>query len=127
FSFPVAKRNLTNQARAGSVTSFVQRGLEMQKSRWILWPFAILLCISALLAVLVVAIPSGKIDSLQDSTAQNAPVGRASVRQVFSPTISDDPYVVNQWEKSIQALEKACRDTGQYCDHARNARITINR
>ena len=86
----------------------------------------ILLMASALFAVLVAAIPSAKREGSAGFSRRPAE-GPAMARQVYSPTIAADPYVVEQWEKSIEALEKACRDGAQYCDEARQARLSVNR
>ena len=87
---------------------------------------AILLMASALFAVLVAAIPSAKREGSAGFSRRPAE-SRATARQVYSPAIATDPYVVEQWEKSIEALEKACRDGAQYCDEARQARLSVNR
>jgi hypothetical protein len=79
-----------------------------------------------LLAVLITAVPSPR-----DESSRPPPIGRnpqaAQTRQVHSPIIANDPYVVDQWENSIQALEAACAKRGEFCDEARQARRSVNR
>lgn len=53
--------------------------------------------------------------------------GQTATRRIYSPDITHDPYVVDQWDRSIEALEKACRDSGQFCEQARRARRSVNR
>jgi hypothetical protein len=44
---------------------------------------------------------------------------------MFSPSIADDPYVVQQWKESVEILEQRCRDANEFCTEARNARLQI--
>lgn len=43
-------------------------------------------------------------------------------REMFSPSIRDDPYFLEQQRKGIEALEVECRRTGAFCAEARQAR-----
>jgi hypothetical protein len=47
-----------------------------------------------------------------------AAVGRA----IYSPSIRDDPYFLDQQRKGIEALEAECRRSRAYCAEARQAR-----
>ena len=55
------------------------------------------------------------------NSASSRPIGR----KMFSPSIADDPYVVQQWRESVEALERRCRDVNEFCAEARNARQQI--
>jgi hypothetical protein len=43
----------------------------------------------------------------------------------YSPTIAHDPYVVEQQRKGVEALERSCRETGQYCAEAAQLRQAL--
>jgi hypothetical protein len=55
----------------------------------------------------------------------NKPSSQPYGRKIFSPSIADDPYVVQQWKESVEALERRCRDANEFCAEARNARVQI--
>lgn len=57
----------------------------------------------------------------QSGQPSSQPIGR----KMFSPSIADDPYVVQQWRESVEALERRCRDANEFCAEARNARQQI--
>ncbi len=101
----------------------------MRRRRWMFASLIVLFVMAGLFAVLIVAISPTKSDgtALSGYSSQMRTTGRAASRKVYSPTISNDPYVIDQWEKSIQALERACRDSGEYCEQAAQARRSINR
>ena len=63
---------------------------------------------------------AGKWDSAAKTPARwpSAAVGRA----IYSPSIRDDPYFLDQQRKGIEALEAECRRTGAFCAEARQAR-----
>ena len=44
------------------------------------------------------------------------------MREVYSPEILDDPWFVEQQRANIEALERTCRETGEMCGEAREAR-----
>ncbi|MBN8843519.1 MAG: hypothetical protein J0H88_09745 [Sphingomonadales bacterium] len=94
----------------------------LKRHRWIVFALLGLLSGAALFVVVLMAIATG--GSGPSSTAN---LGDARMRDIYSPSISKDPYVQDQWEKSIQALEAACRESGQYCEEARQARRSTNR
>lgn len=87
----------------------------------------LLLAAASLFASLVSAVPSPRNESGAGASIGRDPQQRTQNRQVYSPIIAKDPYVVDQWEKSIQALEAACAKRGEYCDEARQARRSVNR
>lgn len=43
-------------------------------------------------------------------------------RDMFSPRVFDDPYVLEQQRRNVAALEAHCRDTGELCPEAGQAR-----
>ncbi len=94
---------------------------------WIAVSLGLLLVAAGLFAVLVSAVPSPRNGGALRSSIDRAPMGEAQHRQVYSPVIAKDPYVIDQWEKSIQALEAACAQRGEYCEEARKARLSVNR
>jgi len=51
-----------------------------------------------------------------------SPVGR----QVFSPSIKNDPFVVSEWRKTVESLERQCKEYGQLCVEARKARAAMD-
>ena len=40
----------------------------------------------------------------------------------YSPNPMSDPYFIEQQRKNVEALERACRQTGQYCNEAAQMR-----
>jgi hypothetical protein len=46
----------------------------------------------------------------------------ANFRKVHSPVILNDPYVVRQQRKVVEALEVECRHFGTHCAEAEQAR-----
>ena len=63
---------------------------------------------------------AGKDDGAEASPVKRAPaaVGRA----MYSPSIRDDPYFLEQQRRGIEALEAECRRTGEFCAEARQGR-----
>ena len=45
-----------------------------------------------------------------------------AVRDFYSPSILDDPYVIEQQLRVVEALELSCRQSGERCAEARAAR-----
>lgn len=99
----------------------------MRASRLIFFLLLGLLAALGLFAVLITATPTGGIEGPAAAAGRSGPTNSTAARQVYSPRIASDPYVIDQWEKSVQALESACRDRGEYCEQARAARRSINR
>jgi hypothetical protein len=56
----------------------------------------------------------------------NAPAVKADARNVYSPVVAKDPYVLDRQRKVVEALEAQCRDTGVHCAEARAARRWLN-
>lgn len=50
------------------------------------------------------------------------PVGR----QVFSPSIKNDPFVISEWSKTVDSLERQCKQYGKYCAEAKKARAAVD-
>lgn len=48
--------------------------------------------------------------------------GSAKMRDVYSPSILDDPYFIEQQRANIETLERICRESGEMCAEARAAR-----
>ena len=50
---------------------------------------------------------------------------KQAVRDFYSPTILDDPYVIEQQLRVVEALELTCRQNGERCAEARQARQRV--
>jgi hypothetical protein len=100
---------------------------DVRKAVWIAVSIGFLLAAAGLFAALVSAVPSPHNQGGSRPSLDRDPPQRTQNREVYSPIIARDPYVVDQWEKSIQALEAACAKRGEYCDEARQARRSVNR
>ncbi|HEX8443145.1 MAG TPA: hypothetical protein VF631_05815 [Allosphingosinicella sp.] len=46
-------------------------------------------------------------------------------RDMYSPAVLNDPYVVDQQVKVVEALERSCRELREHCEEARAARQRI--
>jgi hypothetical protein len=46
----------------------------------------------------------------------------AAVRDVYSPALRSDPWFLDRQRAGIEALERHCRQTGESCPEAREAR-----
>jgi hypothetical protein len=46
-------------------------------------------------------------------------------RNIYSPQVRGDPYVIAQQRRVVDALELSCRQSGQYCKEARQARERV--
>ena len=46
----------------------------------------------------------------------------ADRREMFSPDVRGDPYVLDQLQQQVEALEAHCRRAGEMCAEARGAR-----
>jgi hypothetical protein len=55
-------------------------------------------------------------------TSLRVNAGNAALPNPFSPSPAHDPYFINQQRKNVEALERACRNTGQYCSEAAQLR-----
>lgn len=48
-----------------------------------------------------------------------------TARNVYSPRVTSDPYVIEQQRKVLRALEVSCRQLKQHCAEAEQARRRI--
>ncbi|HEX8223491.1 MAG TPA: hypothetical protein VF605_06725 [Allosphingosinicella sp.] len=46
-------------------------------------------------------------------------------RDVYSPRVASDPYVIEQQRRVLRTLEQSCRQSRQYCAEAEQARRRI--
>jgi hypothetical protein len=51
----------------------------------------------------------------------------AKSRNIYSPHIIDDPYVLGEQRRVGEALEAECRDSGKHCAEAEQARRWLRR
>lgn len=56
-----------------------------------------------------------------------APAGSADVRNPYSATIRNDPYVLERQRALVEAMESGCRNNGDLCAEARAARRYLDR
>jgi hypothetical protein len=62
----------------------------------------------------------------RDKGRPGATVRRGSPgRDVYSPNVATDPYVLEQQRKMLEALEANCRQLDLYCTQAQQARARI--
>lgn len=84
----------------------------------------------AVLLGAVFAFPAGMMfagDRLQNdrptaSAAKGASAPRRAARDFYSPDILNDPYVVEQQIRVVEALELSCRQLNELCREAKQAR-----
>lgn len=62
----------------------------------------------------------------EPSRAASRPSAKALVRNVFSPTVVADPYVLDEQRKVADALDRSCRLQNDHCDTARKARAYLD-
>ena len=82
----------------------------------------------ALVCGAALALPAGFVLGRLGSRAEpERPVGHgdATVRDVFSPSIRDDPWFLARQREGIEALERHCAQTGEACAEARAARVRL--
>lgn len=78
----------------------------------------------------IIAFPAGVVFSgrgmvqqkATDSKATTAPGRQAEARNPYSPNVLSDPYVLQQHREIVEALEISCRQTGEGCVEAQQAR-----
>ena len=78
----------------------------------------------------VIAFPAGVLFSGREpvqqqptgSKATSATAGEARARKPYSPNVLGDPYVLQQHRQIVEDLEMACRQTGENCAEAKQAR-----
>ena len=82
----------------------------------------------ALLLGAAVAFPAGMMFGGQERgdepTAARVPEG-AATRAVYSPDVLRDPWFIERQRENVEALEEHCRQTGEMCAEARQARGAI--
>jgi hypothetical protein len=61
----------------------------------------------------------------QASRPGPARVRAPAARDVYSPRVVSDPYVIEQQRRVLHALEASCRQSKQYCAEAEQARRRI--
>lgn len=78
----------------------------------------------ALLLGMALAFPLGLMVAGQRGGNEPAPRSTASAerRDVFSPRVRDDPYFREQQRRNVEALEAHCRQSGESCAEAEQAR-----
>jgi hypothetical protein len=54
-----------------------------------------------------------------------SPVRGPAGRDVYSPRVIGDPYVIEQQRKVLEALEVSCRRFKRHCAEAEQARLRI--
>jgi hypothetical protein len=55
-------------------------------------------------------------------TSVASPRHKSDGRKPYSPVVLSDPYVLQQHEAIVEALETSCRKTGEACVEAKQAR-----
>ncbi len=78
-----------------------------------------------------IALPAGMMigagpDRHTDSSRSQPGNAVAESRNLYSPRIGSDPFVIAQQERVAEALELSCRQSNAHCDEARQARLRIN-
>ena len=77
----------------------------------------------ALLLGIAVAFPAGLWVAGQGETDRPARTRPpADRRAMFSPDVRGDPYVLDQLQQQVEALEAHCERTGEMCAEARSSR-----
>lgn len=51
--------------------------------------------------------------------------GPRTARNLYSPRVAGDPYVIEQQRKVLRALEASCSQSGRHCAEAEQARLRI--
>jgi hypothetical protein len=79
----------------------------------------------------IVAFPAGVLLSGRDAvqvvapnseTTAASPRHQSAARKPYSPHVLSDPYVLQQHEEIVEALEASCCKTGEACAEASQAR-----
>lgn len=65
-------------------------------------------------------------ESVRDSRRPAQARGEApKARNVYSPRVAGDRYVIEQQRRVLRTLEASCRQSGRYCPEAEQARLRI--
>jgi len=84
----------------------------------------------ALLLGAAIAFPAGLL--LGSSGSGGGPEGRPASRSsggfraIYAPSIRDDPYFLEQQRQNVEALEQACRSSGEFCVEAQRVRRLLS-
>ena len=79
----------------------------------------------------IVAFPAGMLLSGRDAgqvvasdskTTAAPPRPKSETRKAYSPNVLGDPYVLQQHQAIVEALEASCHKTGEHCSEAIQAR-----
>jgi hypothetical protein len=79
---------------------------------------------AGLLIGAVLAFPAGMMVARREARPQvrsASPIG-AATRAVYSPKVLTDPYFLDRQRANVAVLEQHCRQTGELCAEARQAR-----
>lgn len=80
----------------------------------------------ALLLGAAIAFPAGMMVAGQggrsDGAGPRAPRASATMRNMFAPSIRDDPWFLEHQREGVEALEGYCARIGESCPEARAAR-----
>jgi hypothetical protein len=80
----------------------------------------------AFLAGAALAFPAGLMLARHASPGQDraarAGMGHARLLNPVSPSITSDPYIIEQQRKGLAALDRSCREAGTYCREAAQLR-----
>lgn len=67
-------------------------------------------------------------ESAEDVSRPNFSDGQVTrYRRVYSPQPSKDPFVIEHWQKVVEALEASCRKSHLRCVEAEQARLFIKK
>lgn len=84
----------------------------------------------ALLLGAAIAFPAGMMvagsGSRSEDSRPRAPREGAAMRDMFSPSIRDDPWFLERQREGVEALEGYCARTGENCAEARAARRRLS-
>ena len=83
----------------------------------------------------IIAFPAGVLFSgrglvqqqTTDAKATTAPARQSEARKPYTPNVLNDPYVLQQHREIVEALETSCRQTGEGCVEAKQARRYLER
>lgn len=82
---------------------------------------------AALLIGAAIAFPAGLMLGEDDTERPGRPRPAAAMRDMYAPTVLDDPYFIDRQRANVDALEAHCRRSGQMCAEAATARRWLAR